>query len=236
MDPTTGRFTGVDPFGGNIFEASTLHRYVYADASPLNRIDATGKFSTVTIAVAGLVAAIASIAIFSGAFNATFAGGTPTFINTDPVIVKGSGWTPTEVTLAIAGAAEIWAQQANIIVNEGLIREVQSRPLLEMPGSATNGDLIALAPSGRKHITIFNRRIGFNLRGGATTGVVGNRAIAVIPRGIDDAVRVAHEWGHLFGLTDRILPPSLMTGLGRPARLSPGERGRAREYVGRNYP
>jgi hypothetical protein len=43
MDPGVGRFLGMDPFGGNHRHPVSLHRYVYANVNPTNRIDATGR-------------------------------------------------------------------------------------------------------------------------------------------------------------------------------------------------
>jgi RHS repeat-associated protein len=45
MDPRTGQFLGMDPWGGDIFEPSSLHRYTYAASDPVNRRDPSGRFS-----------------------------------------------------------------------------------------------------------------------------------------------------------------------------------------------
>jgi RHS repeat-associated protein len=45
MDSTTGRFTGMDPWEGSAFDPSTLHRYLYAAADPVNRLDPSGELS-----------------------------------------------------------------------------------------------------------------------------------------------------------------------------------------------
>lgn len=41
-DPGTGRFISSDAFGGNPFEPITLHKYVYANDNPANRVDPSG--------------------------------------------------------------------------------------------------------------------------------------------------------------------------------------------------
>ena len=48
MDPGTARFASADPFAGEEFEPATLHKYLYAAADPLNKLDPTGEFSLTT--------------------------------------------------------------------------------------------------------------------------------------------------------------------------------------------
>jgi RHS repeat-associated protein len=43
FNPTTGRFLTTDPNAGNITAPSTLHRYTYAGADPVNRLDPSGR-------------------------------------------------------------------------------------------------------------------------------------------------------------------------------------------------
>jgi RHS repeat-associated protein len=43
MDARVGRFVGMDPFDGDRKRPVSLHRYVYANLNPTNRIDATGR-------------------------------------------------------------------------------------------------------------------------------------------------------------------------------------------------
>ncbi len=43
MDPRVGRFVGMDPHRGVISDPPTLHRYLYAGADPVNRIDPSGR-------------------------------------------------------------------------------------------------------------------------------------------------------------------------------------------------
>jgi RHS repeat-associated protein len=53
MDPRTGRFTGMDPFRGSAKRPISLHKYLYAGATPANSIDPTGlnEFSLAGMAV-----------------------------------------------------------------------------------------------------------------------------------------------------------------------------------------
>ncbi len=50
-DPATGRFTAMDPFQGLETEPVTLHKYLYANADPVNTTDPTGLFGLVEFGV-----------------------------------------------------------------------------------------------------------------------------------------------------------------------------------------
>ncbi|MEQ1906698.1 MAG: RHS repeat-associated core domain-containing protein [Pirellulaceae bacterium] len=50
-DPSTGRFTSLDPFAGNKTDPQSLHKYLYTHADPINGVDPTGQFSVVSFAV-----------------------------------------------------------------------------------------------------------------------------------------------------------------------------------------
>ena len=50
-----GRFTGMDPFGGNGSDPASLHRYLYAYASPISNTDPTGLFTLPSLATISAV-------------------------------------------------------------------------------------------------------------------------------------------------------------------------------------
>ncbi len=56
MDPRMGRFISVDPYGGKSQFPISLHRYFYANASPTNFSDPTGRF--------GLGEVMAAVAVY----------------------------------------------------------------------------------------------------------------------------------------------------------------------------
>ena len=45
MDPKTGTFLSLDPHQGNRHDPQSLHKYMYANANPVNNTDPTGMFS-----------------------------------------------------------------------------------------------------------------------------------------------------------------------------------------------
>ena len=54
MDMGTGRFLNHDPILGDSDDPVTLHRYLYANADPVNNVDPTGLFSMTQLVVTGV--------------------------------------------------------------------------------------------------------------------------------------------------------------------------------------
>ncbi len=64
MNPALGRFLTMDSWGGIITDPITLHKYLYADCDPVNKIDPSGHFSILGVMTAiTITATIASISI-----------------------------------------------------------------------------------------------------------------------------------------------------------------------------
>ncbi|SFJ28094.1 RHS repeat-associated core domain-containing protein [Planctomicrobium piriforme] len=70
-DPSTGRFTTLDPFFGQLNDPQSLHKYLYVHGDPITGIDPNGREFT----VAGLVSGI-SIGAISGAIAGAAIEGT----------------------------------------------------------------------------------------------------------------------------------------------------------------
>ena len=62
MDPKTGTFLSMDPWQGNRHDPITLHKYLYANADPVNNVDPTGMWAT----LAGVMSALHVDAILHG--------------------------------------------------------------------------------------------------------------------------------------------------------------------------
>jgi RHS repeat-associated protein len=62
---SVGRFVSIDPWGGAAFDPSTLHRYLYANASPVNLADPSGRSPSMgeMMAVGAIIGALTAVAI-----------------------------------------------------------------------------------------------------------------------------------------------------------------------------
>ena len=47
MNPSTGTFTGMDSYAGNISDPDTLHKYLYANGNPVKYVDPSGNMATI---------------------------------------------------------------------------------------------------------------------------------------------------------------------------------------------
>jgi RHS repeat-associated protein len=61
-DPAIGRFNVADPFEGRLSAPLSIHRYLYADADPVNKIDPSGK-SLIELEVIGLILGILDLSL-----------------------------------------------------------------------------------------------------------------------------------------------------------------------------
>ncbi|SEF64252.1 RHS repeat-associated core domain-containing protein [Eubacterium ruminantium] len=80
MNPSTGTFTSLDSYSGNIYDPASLHRYLYCNASPVKYADPSGnspilnQVASMTISVILASATTASImGVIGGIVNAGFA-------------------------------------------------------------------------------------------------------------------------------------------------------------------
>ncbi|NJO56410.1 MAG: RHS repeat-associated core domain-containing protein, partial [Rhodospirillales bacterium] len=60
LDPVLGRFGSMDPFGGSGGEPVSLHKYLFANGSPVNRSDPSGMFSVAEMSLVGSIRSVAS--------------------------------------------------------------------------------------------------------------------------------------------------------------------------------
>jgi RHS repeat-associated protein len=75
-DPSSGRFTKQDSYGGRLQEPLTLHKYLYADSNPVGGIDPTGLFSMNDVTLTLLLVTIAVVTTAT-AYNSLSGGGSP---------------------------------------------------------------------------------------------------------------------------------------------------------------
>ncbi|NLD50253.1 MAG: hypothetical protein GX660_24205 [Clostridiaceae bacterium] len=69
MNPEVGRFITTDPHEGSIYDPATLHKYTYANNSPLNYIDPSGEFfASIMSAMVGFGVRMKNAAISIGVY------------------------------------------------------------------------------------------------------------------------------------------------------------------------
>jgi RHS repeat-associated protein len=71
MNPNTGRFWTADSFEGFQTDPLSLHKYLYAHADPVNRIDPSGHFSgssVETISVSSIITTLAATLFITGPY------------------------------------------------------------------------------------------------------------------------------------------------------------------------
>ncbi len=106
--PGLGRFVGEDPDKGNLFEASTLHRYLYAGNDSVNHIDPSGEFTLSGTMQTALIAN--SLAMLSGgitnvAFDFTMSKlFSTTYSAQDALVSFGLGAVTEGAVVGIAGS------------------------------------------------------------------------------------------------------------------------------------
>jgi RHS repeat-associated protein len=112
MDPSRGRFWTIDKFDGEDSDPPTLHKYLYANADPINKIDPSGEFSIVEIGAANLIRMELSDFIGGIGIDVIDSLRDETGISLDNLIF-GAGEHPEGVTLAgAAGRLLSGAQRA----------------------------------------------------------------------------------------------------------------------------
>ncbi|HEY2973146.1 MAG TPA: PKD domain-containing protein [Pyrinomonadaceae bacterium] len=55
MNPASGRFLSMDSFAGGQYDPLSLHKYLYANADPVNRVDPNGQFSLLNTVITSTV-------------------------------------------------------------------------------------------------------------------------------------------------------------------------------------
>jgi uncharacterized protein RhaS with RHS repeats len=64
-NPATGRFLSRDPEDGKTKDPASLHKYLYANGDPVNRIDPRGRATTLQFAFNVYVVAWADMVVYS---------------------------------------------------------------------------------------------------------------------------------------------------------------------------
>ncbi len=108
INPNTGRFLTTDPASGNPWQPMSLHRYVYANADPVNWRDPSGREGLTEISIAAAIGAgIGAATGVVGVGAKWLAGGTVTCLDFETAILYGSFFGA--VSGGLGGAAGVAA-------------------------------------------------------------------------------------------------------------------------------
>jgi len=89
MNPSSGRFWTMDSFAGESTDPISLHKYLYASANPLNRLDPSGRFSIgeelATLDINSILSNLASLSL-KGFIGGAVIGGLDAGLRGDDII------------------------------------------------------------------------------------------------------------------------------------------------------
>jgi RHS repeat-associated protein len=119
-DPAIGRFSVTDPLEGRINTPLSMHRYLYADADPVNKIDPSGKLGIAAVLVGAfvvleLIGALSTLGGVVGAFQ-SFARSRAEG-RTDRFLYKPCGAWQFELGAGVGGGTAVIAEDPVIKLN-----------------------------------------------------------------------------------------------------------------------
>ena len=127
MDPRVGRFAGIDPFAGTAFDPFSLHRYLYANADPVGRVDTTGEFTisaqAVTSGIISVLSAGTTNAVLAAVFNGV-AGQETSLEDLRNAFIVGAVTAPIGGLIAKALAPLLRASLEPFLIAVGSMRRV----------------------------------------------------------------------------------------------------------------
>jgi RHS repeat-associated protein len=150
----TGRFMTGDPLTGNLSEPISQHRYLYANANPVNRIDPNGLSSIAFFSAINISSVLSTI----GALN-TNAGkyitASAVKVIDNPVVLSDTGWSVGDAMSVLQTASTFW-KRYNINVQFSAVTEFRCNvPSLDC-GRLYSGDIGTLASRSGQNPDVVN--------------------------------------------------------------------------------
>ena len=246
MNPSLGVFLSRDPWPSSPRRPATLHRYLYAEANPVNRVDPSGHFGVsaiglrVGLAIVGLAATIGFI------YWANIPARTDWTIpvRLRPIVATGSRWTDAEVHFKLSETRSILGRRATLALTWGPIERKSSiNPLMNLGTAEEFTQLLEPLSKQNQGVPIvfiasfYNPMSVLGLGGGDGLGATW-RGVVMDQDAVNNPYTLSHELGHAIGfLSHQVLPgvpgPSVwqpfelfepVTGcpLGSPFLMAPG--------------
>ncbi len=138
-DPTTGRFSNLDPFAGNLKDPQSLHKYAYTHDDPVTNIDPTGEYALI-IQMAFASTATADVQVSKAQHDLEY-GAKATLMAFGLMIVAGEvirdalGWEAlaelglAEALIEAEGEAMIKISQSKKIKELGKLLKTNAKPI-----------------------------------------------------------------------------------------------------------
>ena len=219
-DPASGRFVSTDPQQGSAFDPPSLHRYLYANANPVNVADPSGEFGLATVA---LISAVTLGLVIAGFFliapRLRLAANVEAKFNVDIVpVYRDEAYKSTGQPFSNANAEEV-LHELTTIFQRGTIQIAGTVLAKQVAGIGSLGSAEEATErfgAGHPVIVLMDERSAFDEKnhyfytegedGSFHTKIAGNKKGGIIARdhgeggGPDISRAAAHLLGHCFGL------------------------------------
>lgn len=143
MNPTTGTFISMDTYQGSIFDPTSLHKYLYANANPVMYCDPSGYMSIarvqydincITIARKLIATLLASVAVYESKVLSNL------IVDICNSISKGLNWGLVNITFATEAIIRILANEFEDAI-EDLKRKIPDCTIIYRKGSGSYKNL-----------------------------------------------------------------------------------------------
>ncbi len=218
-DPAVGRFVSTDPQQGSAFDPPSLHRYLYANANPMNVSDPSGEFGISTVVLISSLGLLFLGSIYYLAFpkakvvaqgEAQFKLNVVSIYHDLDLARSGDPWDKTK-SQEVLDDLKTTFKQANIAITGRGLFDVKPRATVGSAEQLTavygNGQAVILLVDEDSVSDVNNNHfydngpdasLHVNLAGNAKGGTISrNRNTA---KGTDVNLAANHLLGHCFGL------------------------------------
>jgi RHS repeat-associated protein len=107
LNTATGRFFNMDSSEGKNLIPLSLHKYLYANANPVNKIDPTGLSSIDFISATGLASVLSTVGTLNPHMIRAVYSNSIT-LHDNAQVLTGTGWTIGDATAVFQKASDFW--------------------------------------------------------------------------------------------------------------------------------
>ncbi len=151
LNADTGRFWSQDIYEGSLANPTSLHKYLYANANPVNMIDPSGTSSIEFFNSLNIGSILASISVIQPGLRAGVFS-PAVHVTDNPVVLKDSGWTVPDATAVLQQATDLW-RKFNINITFNSVTEFACPTPLIGCGYLYSGEIGSIPSRSRKKAT-----------------------------------------------------------------------------------